>query len=357
MARRSLTSLDEFVEGWRGQEFFVGVDAHARSYHVALRRPDGAAHTWVAPPSPTALIGMLRASGLRIRAIAYEAGPTGFSLAREAQAAGFVAIVAAPSKIPRAVSRGAKTDRLDCLKLASYAAKGMLRAIAVPSKRQEAQRTLLRRRHQIVDDLRKVKQRIKSLLLYLGAQEPDGLAHWSKAAVSALSRLSLEPEAHETLASHLRALAFHHAELKSVEARLAMSMEQDHKAVMHSLRSVPGVGAVVASTFCLEIYRPERFARAEEIASFLGLAPMVSQSGEGKARGRIRPVGQRRLRSLLIEAAWVWKSKDAWAQAIYGRVLSHCGVPQKAITALARRLGVILWRLCIEKRPYRLRAA
>lgn len=353
MARRSLTSLEEFVELWRELEFFVGVDVHAKSCHVALQRPDGLAYTWVAPPRPSALIDKLRASGLRIGAIAYEAGPTGFSLAREAKAAGFAVIVAAPSKIPRAVSRGAKTDRLDCRKLANYAARGTLKPIAVPSEKEEAQRTLLRRRHQIVDDLRKVKQRIKSLLPYLGVQEPAGLAHWSAGAVAALPKPPLEPEAKETLASHPRTMKFHQAELKSVEARLATSMEQDHQVVVHCLRSVPGVGAVVASTFRPEMFRPERVARAEEVASYLGLAPIVSQSGAGKARGRIGPVGQKRLRSLPIEAAWIWKAKDPGARATYGRIPSRRGLPQKAITALARRLGMILWRICLERRPYR----
>ena len=284
MARLTVSSLNEFVEGWRGQEFFVGVDVHARSYHVALRRADGKSHAWVAPADPKALVRQLLSLGVKVSAVAHEAGPTGFSLAREVEGAGLHAIVAAPSRIPRAVSPGAKTDRLDCLKLADYAARGMLKPIAVPCPKEEAQRTLLRRRHQIVDDLRKVKQRIKSLLLYLGVQEPAGLTKWSMASIKTLEKLPLEVDARETMASHLRGLSFLQAELKTVEARLAYSVEQGHQVVMNCLRSVPGVGAVVASTFRLELYRPERFARAEEVTSYLGLAPMVSQSGDRKAR-------------------------------------------------------------------------
>ena len=353
MARRRVSSLEEFVEGCRGQQFFVGVDVHARSYHVALRRSDGLAHVWVAPASPRALVHQILSLGVQVEAIAQEAGPTGFSLVREVEGAGLRPIVAAPSRIPRAVTPGAKTDRLDCLKLAEYAAKGMLKPITIPSVQEEAQRTLLRRRNQIVDDLRKVKQRIKSLLLYLGVEQPAGLANWSLASVKALEYLPLEPDAQQTMASHLRTLSFFQIELKAVEVSLARSLEQDHREVMDCLRSVPGVGAVVASAFRLEIYRPERFGRAEEVTSYLGLAPMVSQSGESKAKGRLRPVGQRRLRSLLVEAAWIWKSKDRWAQGVYNAIVSRCGLPQKAITALARKLAVILWRLSIEKRPYR----
>ncbi len=351
MARSKVSSLDQFVEGNWGQEFFVGLDVHARSIHVGLRRPDGAMHTWVAPADPKSLVKQLLSLGVPIGVVAYEAGPTGFGLARELEAAGFRAIVAAPSRIPRAVTPGAKTDRLDCLKLAQYAAKGMLKAIAVPTVREEAQRMLLRRRHQIVDDLRKAKQRIKSLLLYLGIRQP-GLETWSKGAVNALKDLALEPEAKETLMSDLRTMDYLQGEMKRIEEKLAAAMEQDHQAEMTCLRSVPGVGPVIAAAFLTELFRPERFTRAEEVASYLGLAPMVRQSGESKGRGSIRPVGQSRLRSLLVEGAWRWKSKDSSAQGLYTRLVARSGLPQKAITAVARTLAVILWRLSVAKRPY-----
>ena len=64
-------------------------------------------------------------------------------------------------------------------------------------------------------------------------------------------------------------------------------------------------------------------------------------------------MGQKRLRSLLIEAAWMWRAKDSKAGDLYNQLLSRTGVPQKAIAALARRLAIILWRLSIEQRTYR----
>ncbi|NDV17800.1 transposase, partial [Pseudodesulfovibrio sp. JC047] len=66
-----------------------------------------------------------------------------------------------------------------------------------------------------------------------------------------------------------------------------------------------------------------------------------------KGKGRLRPVGQRRLRSLLIEAAWIWKQKDEWARGFYNRIYSQSGVAQKAIAALARKLAALLWKLSL----------
>lgn len=354
MARSTLSAFRQFVESSVGQDVWVGVDVHKRSYHACLRRSDGQSATLVCPADPQQFIVWVGEIGIRVRAIAQEAGPTGYALARAAEAAGMPAIVAAPSRIPRSVSPGAKTDRLDCIRLAEFAALGFLRPIAVPSRDEEVRRLLLRRRHQLADAVRRAKQRIKSLLLYLGIAEPVGLDTWSKASVETLHGLPLIPPARQTLDSHLRELSFLRTELRGVDSELTgMEQQADHAEVLRCLRSVPGVGPVVAATFRLELFRPERFRRPEEVTSYLGLAPMVRHSGEKTPRGRLVPVGQTRLRSLLVEAAWVWKSRDGWAQALYNRLLGRTGLAQKAITAVARKLAIILWRISVEKRPYR----
>jgi hypothetical protein len=56
---------------------------------------------------------------------------------------------------------------------------------------------------------------------------------------------------------------------------------------------------------------------------------------------------------LLIEAAWMWQHRDEYARNLYHRFLGRMGIAQKAIAAVARKLAVILWRLYVERRPYR----
>lgn len=354
MARTSLSSLHQFVAGFEQELFYVGIDVHKRSYHLALRRADGRALTQVTPASPSSVVALLTGLNIRIGVVAYESGPTGFSLARMLQDAEIPVLVAAPSKIPRAVTPGAKCDRLDCLKLADYAAKGMFTSIAIPTPQEEARRTLLRRRHTLVDAVRRCKQRIKGLLLFLGIDEPKELEHWQKGVDAALLALPMDSAAHMTLESYLRELTFDQEELRRVELQLkSLAKSEEMVTTMACLQSVPGVGPTVATTFALELFRPERFRRQEEVASYLGLAPVVRHSGCKSPSGRLVPVGQTRLRSLLIEAAWMWRAKDAYADTLYSRLLGKTGIAQKAIAAVARRLAIILWRLCIEQRMYR----
>lgn len=354
MAKFSLSSLQSFVSGFEKQPFWAGIDVHKRSYYVALRRADGRSTTWVAPASPDSFTKQLLQLGIDIAAVAYETGPTGFSLARALERACIPVIVAAASRIPRSVTAGAKCDRLDCLKLAEYAAKGMLKSVAIPTPEEEARRSLLRRRHTLVDSVRRSKQRIKGLLLFLGIPEPVEVTNWSNKASEALLNLSLQPAARLTLESYLRELTFNQTELRTVEHQLRQMVTTIEECQSISyLQSVPGVGPTVATTYAFELYRPHRFKRAEEVASYIGLAPMVRHSGGRTPSGRLVPVGQTRLRSLLVEAAWIWKSKDSFAAELYNRLLARTGLPQKAITAVARRLAIILWRLMVEQRPYR----
>jgi transposase len=354
MARNSLSGLHQFVIGFEQEPFYAGIDVHKRSYHLALRRADGRALSLVTPASPQSVVALLNGMHIRIGAVAYESGPTGFSLARMLQDSDIPVIVAAPSKIPRTVTPGAKCDRLDCLKLADYAAKGMLKSIAIPTQQEEARRTLLRRRHMLVDVVRRCKQRIKGLLLFLGIDEPKELEHWQHGVDTVLLALPMDISAHLTLESYLRELTFNQEELRRVELQLKSLAKSNELANnMAYLQSVPGVGSTVATTFALELFRPERFKRPEEVASYLGLAPMVRHSGNKTPSGRLVPVGQTRLRSLLIEAAWMWRAKDVYADNLYRRFLGKSGIAQKAIAAVARRLAIILWRLCIEQRMYR----
>ncbi len=220
MAKVSVAGIRTFVAGSQSKTVHVGVDVHKRSYSVALLRADGAWKEWTAPSSPKALESTLLPLRSRIGAVVYEAGPTGFGLARRLTRAGIPVIVAAPSRIPRPVAATSKTDRLGGRKLAEYAATGHLRPIAVPTETEEGFRALVRRRHRLTDSIRHAKQRIRGLLLQFGIPEPAGIDHWGKTAVAEVERLSLPPGTDKTRDSLLRELAFLTQEREAVEENL-----------------------------------------------------------------------------------------------------------------------------------------
>src|SRR5512144_782221 len=192
---RKLTVVRKPTEPLRleqGEAVHVGVDVHKASYSVALysdRR--GLIATWVQPARPEVLLERLRPLREGIAQVVYEAGPTGFGLARRLRAEGYKAQVIAPSKLLAPVGPEAKSDRLDCRRLAQLSAKGLLRPVRVPTEQEEADRQVLRLRGQLVRKSRTAQQQIKGFLLQHGIAEPAGLDHWSKRSVAALRQREL----------------------------------------------------------------------------------------------------------------------------------------------------------------------
>ena len=264
-------------------------------------------------------------------------------------------VLAAASKIPRPVLACGKNDRLDAMKLVDYLSRGLLQSVSIPTPQEYALREVERRRQRLCRRRAKVRQGIKSFLLRNSLSDRIQLKSWSKLEIEALERLELEDEFLQmTLLSFLAEHGLILAEIQKLTKRLSEGVRREGKQEMiRNLQSIPGVGETVAHSFVAEIFRPERFERAEELSAYVGLAPIISQSGQGRGRAHLRPVGQKYLRGLLVEAAWVSIRYDKNLRDFYGRLLSRTNMPSKAITGVARKLLTVIWRVAVEKRPYK----
>jgi transposase len=341
-----------------GEVIHVGVDVHKATYHVAvLSDRRGLLATWVQPARPELLAERLTPLREAIAQVVYEAGPTGFALVRRLRADGFRAEVIAPAKTPVTPGAEPKTDRLDCRRLAVFAQKGLLQPVRVPTEQEEADRQVLRLREQLVRKSRSIQQQIKAFLLQHGVAEPQGLACWSDAAVRALRGLELAAELRFCLDVMLDELDHARSQVARVTRRLReLARAERHRPALADLQSVPGVGPVTAMTFRLELPEPERFDHQGQVARMMGLAPQVIQSGQTRRSGRVLKSGNARLRTALVESAWRWVARDEAAARRYRQLVANTGSGKKAIVAMARRLGVLLWRLSVRHEPYRVAA-
>ena len=111
----------------------VSTCTHDRSRPACSTAGTGEVRSCSAPVRTAELVAWLRAQGESV-SVAYEAGPTGFGLARACEAARIPCLVAAPSKIARAPGERVKTDRRDALRLAKLLRLGELTAVRVPSR-------------------------------------------------------------------------------------------------------------------------------------------------------------------------------------------------------------------------------
>jgi transposase len=338
----------------KDDDLHIGIDVHKANYHVALYLNEAHAIDFITPADNTKLCASLKKLQPAIKNIVYEAGPTGYSLARQLQQQSLPVQVIAPSKTPQCSARNSKTDRLDGRKLAEYAAKGLLRPIAIPTRRQEAHRQLPRLRLQFVKKLKQTKLQIKSLLLQYGIGEPQGLQHWSQLAVGKLKTLQLLDPIRYSLDMLIYEYEFLSAKIKDIEQKLNETFtKKPYAKKIAILQSHPGVGVVTSMMFAAEIFNPKRFKNTAQLAKYVGFAPTIIQSGQTLRDGPITKTGRPQLRSILIQAAWIWIAHDHKAKQVYLRIVHNTGQKNKAITAMARRLAIHLWKMLCNNEPYR----
>jgi len=335
----------------KDDDLYIGIDAHKRTFHVAFWLNNAPAIDYVMPADAGKLIKTIKKLSPAIRQIVYEAGPTGYALARALQKADLPVNIAAPSKTPRQAAAGSKTDRLDAKKLAEFAAKGLLRNVAIPTKQQEAQRQLTRLREQLIDKQRRAKLQIKSFLLQhsIDAQ----LSGWTKPAIERLRTLKLSKHLKYSLNTLVEQLLFTAKQIKELEHNIQQMFTQRPLVtkIKHFVTH-PGVGPTIATQFATEIFNPKRFKDKTQIAKYVGLAPTVQQSGQTIRDGPISKTGRQQLRCNLIQGAWAWINNDPSAKKAYYRLVHNTGEKNKAVVAMARKLTIHLWKMACDNKPY-----
>ena len=113
---------------------YIGLDVHKKKIDAAARVGDKLLQTWVMPADSEVVLASLEGIRESEHQMAYEAGPTGYELARRLRAKGFNIEVVAPGKTPQPANHGNKSDRLDCRKIAEYLQKRLLQTVTVPTR-------------------------------------------------------------------------------------------------------------------------------------------------------------------------------------------------------------------------------
>jgi len=288
---------------------FAGLDVHARKVSAAaVLLGSGEVFRAQLGGSPEDAIGWLRSLPGDVRAV-YEAGPTGFGLARAARAAGVEMIVCSPGSIPRQPGDRVKTDARDALKLARLLAAGQLRAVLVPEPPLEALRDLVRAREDLRGDLMATRHRISKMLLRRGLVWSGPGETWSRRHLEWLSKARFgEPLAEIVFGEYL---ACHEVLLARRDRldRLIVEQAADERwaPIVGRLRCLRGIDTLSAVGLVAEIGDPHAFSHPKRLASYLGLVPSERSSGMTRRQGSITKAGSSHARRLLVEAAWHYR--------------------------------------------------
>jgi transposase len=288
---------------------YVGMDVHAQTIAIAIAEAGGEVRNFgsIANDLKSLHRVLLRIQkahpGAELR-VCYEAGPTGFVIARRLAQLEIPCIVAAPSLIPSRSGDRIKTDKRDALKLARLHRAGELTPVHIPDAVDEAMRDLCRARTDAVQDLRRARTQMKAFLLRHGYRY-SGKSSWTEAHRLYLRELVFSHRAHRlVLEDALRVIAEAEARIKRLEEGMETLLEQwTMKPVVQALMGMRGFQIVGAMILVSELGNGWRFAHPRQLMAYLGLVPSENSSGGQRRQGAISKTGNGHARWLLVEAA------------------------------------------------------
>lgn len=289
----------------------------------------------------------------------YEAGRDGHWIHRWLSSAGFEVLEIDSSSIETS-RRGkqVKTDRVDVEKLVDLLLRYCLgfrkafRVVRVPSEEAEAGQRLHREDEYLTRQRTRVRNRIKSLLVTQGVEAVslDGdfvgrlerLQRWDGQGLSAelKSELSRMHAQYRLIEAQLSELARVYAsELESASAV---------GATRRRLEALKAMGPKTSRVLAAEVFAWRQFRNAKQVGGMSGLTPTPSQSGDEHREQGISKAGNRRVRWVMIEFAWLWLrwQPDSALSRWYRQRFAHGSRRMRriGIVALARKLLIALWR-------------
>ena len=297
----------------------VGLDVHARQTHAAVLDPRtgevGVSRLRLTPDEVVLFLERL-APVLAV----YEAGPTGFGLARKARERGIDVRVAAPGSIPKGPGDRVKTDRRDTIRLVRLLAAGELRFAFAPTVQDEAFRDLIRCIEDVRGDLMRARHRLSKFLLRRGERYEEARA-WTAAHLRWLAALAFADACSQaSFADYLAAvelLAGRRGSLLEVLER--QIPECSHAPVIARLRCFRGIDTLSAAGLCAEVGTFARFPKPALMSGFLGIVPSERTSDTKRRQGSITKAGSPHARRLLVEAAHHYRHQPIIGQTLARR--------------------------------------
>jgi transposase len=332
---------------------WAGLDVHARSVlAVTLDSESGEIRSNRLSGETTKVVEFCAGLPGPTR-VAYEAGPTGYVLARALHGAGIGCIVAAPGKIERPAQDKIKTDQRDAERVLRLLMIDALHPVRVPTVEEEALRDLVRAREDLRGDLMRTRQRLSKLLLRHGIIYEDTSSTWTRSHRAWLRAQDLGGGAQATLLDYLGAVDTLECRRDQLEATIAELVPgSPYAQTVARLRCLRGIDTLSAVGLAAEIGDFNRFERPGRLMSYLGLVPSESSSGETRRQGKITKTGSRHARRLLVEASWHYRKTPARGTTLQRRQEGQ-DATIVAISWQAQRRLHSVWRRLADERGKR----
>lgn len=260
-------------------------------------------------------------------------------------------VLANPYKTRIIAEAQIKTDKVDAFILAQLLRGNLISSVHIGSKENRRRKEVLRQRAFFVRQRTMLRNRIHRLL---GAQHDLKLPQCSdlfgKKGLCFLERLELADPAGLLLKQQLDLLRTLQVRIREDEKTLESML--DHTPALDQIRSLPGMGLILAAVVVSEIDDISRFPSAQKLCGYAGLCPSTTSSGGRTFQGRLLRRCNKWLRWAFVEAAWVAVGCSAYFGDFYKTKRALGKKANTAILATARRMARIAWQLLTEERTY-----
>ena len=361
------------------KRLYIGIDAHKESNLVALAF-EGRGTPELYGKAPADLPGFVKVVRRIMEkyqlakdeiAFCYEAGPTGFVLARRLRSLGFTCEVVAPSLIPVRASDRVKTDRRDARKLAGLFRAGQLTYVHIPDASDEVIRDVCRARTDAVETQSRGRQQLSALLLRNGLQY-KGVSTWNEAHLRYLRELPMQDAAQRiVLEEYLQRIDSSVAQVQRFEHHMEVLLKDwSRRPFVEALQGFRGFQLVTSMVITSELGDLHRFRHPRQLMAYLGLVPSEESSGGKRHQGAITKSGNSHARWMLIEAAQAYRLPPKVSREIslrqvglsrevralswraqnrlhrrYSRLILRGLHRNKVVVAVARELCAFIWEL------------
>jgi transposase len=303
----------------------------------------------------------------------YEAGCLGFTLQRQLASHGVKCDILAPTTMPQPKGKKIiKTDKRDAKNIARCLAHHDYSPVHVPTEQDEQTKEYIRMRDDHKLALKKIKQQILAFCLRHNYRFDGTSNHWTQAHLKWLYSLKPGGLYEETLKEYLLTYDYLAEKILRLDKRIEeLGSEEPYKEKVARLSCFIGVKTATALTVLTEVGDFQRFASAQQFASYIGLTPGEDSSGDKSCRLSITKAGNRHVRMLLVEAAqsfargqigfkskalkirqegnrpevisYADKANERLRRRYYRMVLRSNKKPNVAKTAIARELACFMW--------------
>lgn len=331
---------------------YAGLDLSRRKLDVHVLDEDGATvETLAVHPDADALGTLAERLGPDVTATIESMNGARF-VHDELERHGWDVRIADAAKVKGLAPLAAKTDEIDARVLAILAWRDLVPEVWLVDPAVRAERERARYRRYLVRHRTSIKNRIHATLIAFGHTVPASDLFGVRGR-ELLDALEVPEPWDRTLRASLVRLDALEAEIRGCEAELAR-LGADH-AYVPLLRTVPGIGPVLASTIAAEIGDIARFASAKRLVGYTGLCPRVYQSGGTDRRGALAKTGPKHLRWALVEAAVHAANHPRYRQK-FQRTARRLGKQRGIGVArieLARELATAIWYMLTRQEPFR----